>query len=190
MRLAHSRFVLLALALATTSCSDPKSPSETNFRKAIDAYYATHPRCTMGLMGNAKVGQAVTLPPGSYDPTYVDLQAAGAVKIEEVPAPKSPNYQNQGPWHVVTILNEGIWKSGWGFCYGNYSISKIVQWSPPAAMDGLTVSQVKYQWKFIPAKWASEAFLKAHYAQLQGEDSATLVLMNDGWQIPDGERLF
>ena len=181
---------ILAGVFTIASCSDPKAPKEENFRKAINAYFSSHQACTVGMMGDARVGETVTVAPASYDPTWVDLQAAGAIEIKEIPAPNTVYSLSKEPWHTVTILNNGMWQDKRGFCYGTYSVDKVTHWSEPSSFNGMTASRVSYQRKFTPAKWASEAFLKKHYTMTQNGDAvAAPILMNDGWQVPDGEQL-
>lgn len=186
MRLSQVSFAVLALTLFATGCSDPKAPSEANFRKVIVAQLASHPRCTIGLLGNSKVGSVITLPPHALSEEYEDLQVAGAVSIKEIPEPPHHQY-GPGTWHEMTILDSGIWQDGKGFCYGNRVLDKIVRWTEPTAVQGVTVSEVTYHWKLQHAKWVPDRFLKAHYDKAEDDDKIALILNSDGWQVvPSG----
>ncbi len=178
MRLLQVRLIVLATALSATGCSDPKAPTEANFRKVIEAQLASHPVCTLE---QARIGTVLTLPPDLLTQDYLDLQSAGAVSIKEIPAPP----RAAGTWHEMTVVKSDIWQEGKGLCYGERVLDKIVRWTEPTSLQGMTVSEVTIHWKLRPAKWVTERFLESHHEKMENDDRVTLVLNNDGWRIPE-----
>ena len=175
MRLSPVQFVMLAAPLFATGCSDPKAPTEANFRRVIGAQMANHPVCTLP---QATIGAVLTVPSDSPLQDYKDLQAAGAVSIKEIPAARGTS-----TWQEITVIKSDILREGKGLCYGERVLDKIVRWTEPTALQGMTVTEVTVHWKLRPGKWVTDRFLKSHNDKLENDDRVVLVLNNDGWRI-------
>ena len=191
MHLRIRHLLVFALILSTSGCSDPKAPSETNFRKLIEANLAAHPMCDREGFETGKVGETQEFRPGIL-PQYVkDLEAAGVISIKEIPTPPhgSPTLA-PAVWHRIAIENSTGWQDGKGFCYAARSLEKIVHWTEPASVQGVTIANVTYRWKLVPEKWAPTSLIKSHFSQMEGEDQVPMILNNDGWQLVERRGLF
>lgn len=183
--------LVLALILSASGCSDPKAPNEANFRKLIEAKLAARPMCDQEGFSAGKVGETRDFYPGNLPQPVKDLEAAGVISIKEIPTPPNASpFLAPGAWHRATIENATGWQDGQGFCYATQSLEKIVHWTEPASVQGITITNVTYRWKLVPEKWAPASLVKSHFTKMEGEGEVALVLNNDGWEIVKPQGLF
>lgn len=81
-------------------------------------------------------------------------------------------------------------------CYGTPTVDEVVQFTEPADMMGMKLSQVNYRYHLKGlAGWAKNAGMQEAFAQLKRdaadslEGKAVLVLTNDGWVHEKAARL-
>lgn len=98
------------------------------------------------------------------------------------------NAQRVAVYRLTERGREAIQKTpfGAGLCVATWRAEKINYYTEPTAVNGYTVSQVSYNAKIVPEKWA-KSLLKAdehHKALLKEtvEKNAMLVKTNDGWR--------
>lgn len=98
------------------------------------------------------------------------------------------NAQRVSVYRLTERGREAIQKTpfGAGLCVATWRAEKINYYTEPTAVNGYTVSQVSYDAKIVPEKWA-KSLLKAdehHKALLKEtvEKNAMLVKTNDGWR--------
>ena len=184
---------LLMVVLAVAGCSDPKAPSESNFKKALMSHFVAHPYCSSGsypMYPNLKAGEPITAESGKVDQRLLDLQANGDLDIKEIPA--TPGNERWGPRHIITVVDNGHWITGKGFCLGIFTVEKVTRWSEPAPapFGGVTISRVSYERQFKAEKWVPASLVKSWTEKAVGSKEAILVQMNDGWKVPDDENLY
>ncbi|WP_157742731.1 hypothetical protein [Neisseria weixii] len=72
------------------------------------------------------------------------------------------------------------------FCIGHQEVSKINWYTEPGPSNGMTVSRVSYEAKFVPEKWIGNLLKAGGNAKLPLDEvrvqTATLVKTSDGWK--------
>lgn len=74
---------------------------------------------------------------------------------------------------------------GYLMCIGRQEVSKINYFTEPTAANGVTVTQVSYDAKIIPERWAKRLLKNSPYYEglkQTEEKRITLVKTNDGWR--------
>jgi hypothetical protein len=173
----------LTLGLVLAGCNGYKKATPQNFTRALNAYYGNNDDC---LFPSAiHFPYAASTAAGDTDPRKKGLDAltdAGLLKSLEDRDIHVKRYQ-QTPYgsHVPPR-----------FCYGHRVVTSIDGFTPPAVVNGQTVSQVDYHYKMMDVPgWtdsdgirkAFPAFAKASAGSAQ--DRATLVLTMNGWRVPE-----
>lgn len=89
---------------------------------------------------------------------------------------------------ATTPTRSGLKSMSQRFCYGTPTVDEVVQFTEPAEMMGVKISQVSYRHHLenLPA-WTQNAKLRAAYPQLERDTAksldgkAAVVLTNEGW---------
>ena len=72
------------------------------------------------------------------------------------------------------------------FCIGHQEVNKINWYTEPSPSNGMTVSRVSYEAKFVPEKWIGNLLKAGGNAKLPLDEvrvqTATLVKPRDGWK--------
>lgn len=74
-------------------------------------------------------------------------------------------------------------------CFARRNVVEVTNWTEPADVMGVRVSQVRYRYKIVDiAPWAQTARMLAAFPRIakalgkvEGEDKASLILTNEGW---------
>jgi hypothetical protein len=110
-------------------------------------------------------------------PVLALAQSAGVVSVE---TQQATDFIGMGSVvDVITFKKPEVWDKKLGLCYGHRVVDKIVNWSAPVE----NVTEVKYHWKLEPANWLTTANMAAAQEIRGGDDSETLRLMNNGWEV-------
>ena len=199
---------LLAAILAVSACSDPKAASESNFKAAIQDYFASAQQACLGFPG----GFPKDVMEGSYnfdDQTrlFDELVAVGFLRSEPVQeqVPKNPfsfTFPGRKPEMKTisgkrySITEEGMAAGGTSpgarFCYGSYEVRAVTNFTAPTAALGQTISRVSYTFAASDiADWASNSeLLRGKFPRLVRDlkslkepinDQSVLVLTENGW---------
>jgi hypothetical protein len=203
--------LLCVLSLFTsTSCNDPKKPSETNFKRAINQYLQTHERACVFFNGAFPVDIPVSELHDKYGiaPQLAALERAGLLRSTDTTAvvhglldaftgPKKPEPVKQ---YEVNDEGKTYYQHAPGvfggqvqeFCYAQKSVYSIVKWSEPMTMGGFSATDVTYTYQVDNfADWAKrpeiqQAFPDVKLTINQAEttnQSAGLHLTNQGWEV-------
>jgi len=197
-------YIVLAAVLLLGSCLDPKKASDSNFKKAIQAKLDKESVCITAMAPEklADVGGK-----HSSTPMIDSLVALGMIAGHPITIiDKDFGFTSSRPGmeYVITEKgkqferadkNAGMSLGGGSYtslCSGKKEVVDIVRYSEPSAMMGQTISQVTYTYKITDlASWMRDpAFLKAYPVDLRAADAPVeakmgLILMSDGWRVPD-----
>lgn len=193
--------VLAVLILSSVAaCSSPTDADKDNFKAAINDYYEQKKECV-------DIGKLPVTTAESKNPTMLDeLEKIGFLQVEEtqmefrsaaslfgledskqVPALKyslTPKGESMGSIDTRDEVS---------FCYAQYEVVEIVDFTEPTESDGYTISRVNYDYKLGDiADWAKnseilqEKNLRLRQAINKSDEavsgSAVLVQMNDKWK--------
>ena len=200
------------LAMALIACSSPQDATESNFKSAIQEYYTQKQAC---FSLNAAFPHEVAKSDYSYKKNSEilnELVAIGFLNSTETEKEvrvflgqskkKEPavRYELTEKGKGVTKETEKAFLSlgGTNFCYGNYAVEEITNFTEPSDFMGEKVSKVKYTYKAKDiASWVKENdVLKNSFNRIAKdiasidnpiEGKAALILTNNGWTH---EKLF
>lgn len=92
---------------------------------------------------------------------------------------------------VYTLTEKGMKQIRGGkddprFCIGHQKVEKIKWYTEPSPSNGMTVSRVSYEARFVPENWVGDLLKAGGGSKLPLEEvrtqSATLVKTSDGWK--------
>lgn len=189
------------VSVLVAGCNDPKKPSETNFRKALDDKLAVFNKSCFARVSSDNglfwlgTGGAGGLTMGCSKNECAPLEGAGLVELAGVNYPglfsNRPAYRitEAGKKYLIPNLKNPTGDSY--FCFAHATVDKIVRWSEPTDMLGTTLSEVAYTFKFdgVPT-WAQASDIQKSIPavrsaiEAQGrEHKLTARLFNDGWRV-------
>ena len=202
--------IMLIAGTILSGCSDPKKANESNFSKAIDAYFTEEKACINAPTGGVK-------PAGQDDKTtdfslyvmekpmfsfgngaeYIDAlvtvgllkMKTGTVSVEGFGGKKDTAVKIYELTDAGTkAFSKPDPEARGKFCYGTPQVDEVTQFTEPAAMFGMTVSQVNFTYHIEnQADWANSPVLQKAYPNLKKNvgksltGKATLLLTNNGW---------
>jgi hypothetical protein len=204
------QLVPIAGLLALSACSSTKTPSDTNFSKAINEYLAEHGEaCTViGRQFPIDVPRSEQEEQHSIGPKLAALQEAGLVHatdtIAVVPGMLDPLRGSTPPQPVkryeLTADGKryfqqipGVLGQTSGFCYGQKSVDSIVKWTEPASVGASSQTEVTYTYRIVdPAAWAERQEVQQVFSDIRttvnGASKTTevagLQLTSKGWEVP------
>jgi hypothetical protein len=174
----------LFLALLPIACSSKTSPTESNFRDAINYALSKQPLC-VGTYGVHSF--PIT---GDQDRLLDRLAEKGLVSISH-PYPWQTRYDitpagRATMMHSSHIVNLLMGPGDYYFCYGTGKVDKILNYEGPKTLLGDTVVDVSYAWKLskpLPDWVRDPEVLKAAGNDAEGGTShMMLVLTHNGWR--------
>lgn len=199
------RLTAIFLAIVISGCSNPKDASNANFKQAIQTYLNTeYPKCY--FYGNYPT-KSVELDFGDGNAILHALARAGLLSEKEISRKEVSTFGfGTDKKTIITyeykLTDEGTkyYKPGavklvggraGGFCAGKATVASIEQFSAPADMGGLRVTNVTYTYTVtdLPS-WANDKDLWAVNADLKKgassrtvplKETDTLILTNKGW---------
>ena len=172
---------LIGIALLTAGCSSKTKPTDENFMKGLNDYYAGHNDC---LFPNA-LNFPYQVDPGPHakeDKQRMDaLTDSGLMKRTE-----DRNYHVNV--YQLTALGERV---AGRFCYGHRQVTSMDSFTPPEKVKGMLQTHVTYHYKMMDVPvWAkTDEMLKAFpdlAKALSGEATGETAMANAGvgWQVP------
>jgi hypothetical protein len=189
--------VLVVLLVLAPSCSDPRKPSEKNFRVAIQAYLdASYPKCI--LMGSFPV-DTPELDLSNMSPALEALKDAGVLTSREKSRRTAGGFFGEKKKTQVLstydLTSEGrksydpnAGKGRGGICIGKARVIDIARFTEPADFLGSRISSVTYTFAVenLPP-WAHNAAVAKAFHQVEQWNNSPLqasdvvVLTNKGW---------
>ena len=183
---------------SVVGCSSPTEANKDNFKAAINDFYEVKKECL-------DIGKLPITTPESKDYSLVnELEKLGFLQAEktqmeyesaqslfgledskQVPALK---YSLTPKGESIATIDTSDEVS---FCYAQYEVVEIVDFTEPTESDGYTISRVNYDYKISDiAEWAkTSTFLQDNNYSLKQamknevkKGSAVLVKMNDKWK--------
>ncbi len=204
MNKAKCFFAVILIAFFVTGCSSPKDANKKNFKKAINAHLEK--QCILISPRPVFYKQfPVTVKLRNMPKETEKFDALVKVGLLEVKTGTTQAYQSLFGSKKITVptktyslsekgkmdfksIDDGLMGTKAGFCIANYEINEIINFSEPSQDMGYTVSQVNYTVSPVNIKdWASNPEVLAAFPRIteklqkNKKQSATLVLMNDGW---------
>jgi hypothetical protein len=179
----YSKGGALALALVLAGCNGFKAATPKNFTRALNFYYGNHDDCLFPSAIRFPYEASTVSGDTDKNKTGLDaLTAAGLLKSLEDRDIHVKRY-------AVTPYGSHVPAR---FCYGHRVVTTIDGSTPPAVVNGQTVSQVDYHYKMmdVPA-WADSDQIRKAFPAFAKEtvgnpqDRATLVLTVNGWRVPE-----
>ena len=208
--LTKAILILSGAALLSACGNDSKAANNTNFEKALNAYYAQMKQCVkIGSKPNSDGIIQEFRTDGSVQdeqlPFYNGLASLGL--LEAVTYQKDTKnfsgqvtgkadwvgykFSNKGESFLrPSSLEKGAFRTGARqLCYGTPQVVEIVNFTEPAEAMGAKVSNVQYTYRLVDvAPWASDPALTNQFEWLTeriSSDSITkdddLVLTDNGW---------
>ncbi|HVW77691.1 MAG TPA: hypothetical protein VHB45_08765 [Alloacidobacterium sp.] len=175
--------ILTGAALLATGCSSKATkPTNENFMKGLNAYYANRSDC---LFPNA-LSFPYEVSPGPH--AKADKQRMDA--LTDAGLLKHSNDLNASiNFYALTPAGE---RAGGRFCYGHREVTSIDSFTPPEKVNGMLQTHVTYHYKMMEVPvWArTDQMLKAFPDManaLSGNATGENTLANAGvgWQVPD-----
>lgn len=180
--LTQTSIFLAGMALFAAGCSSKATkPTDENFMKGLNAYYANHNDC---LFPNA-LSFPYEVSPGPHakvDKQRMDaLTDAGLMK-------RTNDISVQINFYTLTAIGQ---RAAGRFCYGHRHITSIDSFTPPEKVNGMLQTHVTYHYKMMEVPvWArTDQMLKAFPDManaLSGNATGESTLANAGvgWQVP------
>jgi len=197
---------LFAGILFLTACSNPKTPNDDNFRKAINQYLQAHGQaCTWIGQGFPVDISETRLNSGfGIDSKMAVLERAGLVQstaaVVRVPEVFGPSIQRHVRRYQPTNAGKQYLQQTQaalgqtaGFCYGTKAVDSIVKWTQPAVIGPATQSEVTYTYTITNlAPWAQRPDIQDQFGDIRttiagiskANELAGLQLTNRGWEVP------
>ncbi len=202
-------FLFLSSSLFLVACSNPKEVSKSNFKDAIQEYLTQNKPC----ISYSKFPFQISESEFYYkDRLRIldELVSIGFLTSEKTEKEKMFSRKHEKePAMTYSLTNAGkavLTKDddGSSFCYGEYNVVEIRNFSEPVVFMGKKMSEVRYSYKMenIPDWFKNSKFMKeknwnGDWNKRISENIASiekpiktktiLVLTNDGWME---ERLF
>jgi hypothetical protein len=173
----------LTLGLLLAGCNGFKAATPQNFTRALNVYYGNHDDC---LFPSAiRFPYEASTAGGDADPRKPGLDALAGAGLLKSLEDKDIHVKR----YSLTPYGSHVPPR---FCYGHRVVTSIDGSTPPAVVNGQTVSQVEYHYKMmdVPAWTDSDEIRKAFPAFAKAtsgsaQDRATLLLTQNGWRVPE-----
>lgn len=181
----------MLLALLTASCSNPKSPTNANFRRAINGFLTQkNLACVPADTYPTNVQMTSWGTPNPAGLTYTALEAAGLVKSSNAGSFLGDRVKR---FEITDTGKKYLKSSPSGnpeFCYATVVVDRIVKWDEPATTD--TVVTYTYKLENL-APWATrpefaktfdgDQMASAIKGAQKDEGQLPLHLTNQGWEV-------
>lgn len=196
----------LALVLLLSGCSDPKAASDSNFKKAAQAYLdSVYPKCYV----TQTFPYTTTYHTGGTDSGNVlsALVKAGLLVEKELSRQKIPSWMalngndtvvkssfeltDEGRKHYKPDGGKTMGYDAGGFCTGKGVVDEILRYTEPSDAFGTRVSRVNYtyrvkdlpKWALTPELVAASPALKEDIESKEKPVKVThaFVLTSEGW---------
>lgn len=199
MHLVRKLILVIAIMFG---CSSPKDATETNFKKAINEYFTQEAKPCLDL-GMALPRQLTSQEGASAAPLLAELVQLGFVSVADSEKEmfdflstrkrKAPakTFALTDKGKAIATVEERI-TGNTQLCYGRYQVTDVTNFTAPADMMGLRVTNVDFQFEAADlADWATRSTVLQKHSQQLARDigsrtapltgHASLVLTNNGW---------
>lgn len=194
-------YVTLIICIGVIGCSNPKTPSNSNFTAAIDKHLLVHGKACVATFHQFPIDIARSGASWQrQDAERMDaFESAGLVKSSEVMAvPENSMMRDPVPVKRYELTESGkkSLEQGVGFlggpelCYGQESVDSIVKWNEPMTQGGFSMTVVTYTYRLKDvADWAQNDRVNQIYPEIKREfdsektqeKAIALQLTNKGW---------
>lgn len=204
---------LFFTSILLAACSDDK-PSDALFEKTINQFSEKEGVClplVLNVQGQKSIETFTQVPLGMTEIKLPEKDSKGN-NINQTALKQMDLLYNEGFYDktntevpsvngdddiqiLVYNLTEkgnkqirGNKKTDPRFCIGTQKVEKINWYTEPSPFNGMTISRVSYEARFIPEKWLADLFkaggsnklpLSMEEVRIQ---TATLVKTNEGWK--------
>ena len=200
-------FLIFLLFFVIISCSNPQDPTKSNFKKAIQDYYTSKQACF-----NVRADFPYQIAKSDYSykkdsEIFNELVSIGFLTMteteKECKAYFSTCPQKMEPAVTYSLTDSGKAASkepekgflslgGTDFCYGQYKVTEVTNFTEPANFMGQNVSEVDFNYKTENiSTWAeNSSILQSRFKKIARDiassskpidDKAVLILTNKGW---------
>ena len=200
------RLVLLTLIIGVSviGCSNPKTPSNSNFKAAINKHLTTAGKECVGGFNQFPVD--IVKSQAAWQRHDVErmsaFESAGVVKASDAMAVPE-NSMMKEPVSVTRYeltesgkkaLQQGVGILGGSFpelCYAQEDVDSIVKWNEPMTQGGFSITVVTYTYRLKDvADWAKNERVNQVYPEIKRafngeriqEKTITMQLTNRGWE--------
>ncbi len=197
------KLVGLILGLFLIGCTNPKEATESNFKDSIQAYFDEKQACFSVrasfpyehekkstkddlLEELVKIGMLV-----SEESVKVTTNIINKDLVTKEPAIKYLLTEKGNEVSEFVSKGNGWLRGETKFCYGQYKVEGVSNFSEPADFFGQKVSQVNFTYKVVDiADWANNDLFKSKSSELREDFNSTgeakngkaaLILTNNGW---------
>ncbi|WP_416192604.1 hypothetical protein [Neisseria sp. CCUG12390] len=204
-------FSLIAAAILAAGCSDNK-PSNSLFEKTINRHAEKQGVCVplvLNVQNPRSAENFAQTPIGTAEIKLAEKDAQGneinrtALKQlrilekedfyehteESIPAAFGSEEKTKVLVYRLTEKGEKqtrVRNKMPHFCIGHQKVNKINWYTEPSPSNGMTVSRVSYEAKFVPEKWIGNLLKAGGNEKLPFDEiraqTATLVKTSDGWK--------
>lgn len=173
---------MCALVLGVLAgCSTENKPTDQNFEKALNDYYANRPECLF--------------PDGRSFPYEAAPGVDQKQEVEQMNALTDAGLMSRLDDRLMHMdkytLNVVGQRYAPRFCYGHRQVTGIVSFTPPGPRNGFTETTVTYRYTMMDVPvWAETEQVKKAFpavaAALSGsaQAQATLATVGAGWHVP------
>lgn len=200
-------FCIVGIVLLS-GCDNPKRPSKTNFKHAINAYFEKNGRVCIPIVQKFPLDLAASNLDDRYGtaPELAALEKAGLVhSFNTTAAIKGMMDALRGPGKPRAVKRYELTDQGKkyfqrystlfgqaeGFCYGQERVGSIVKWDEPMTQGGYSVTSVTYTyrvdglatWAQLPNMQRVFPIIKMIIDQTNINQVARLHLTNNGWEV-------
>lgn len=206
MSVVKRLFVFLC-SLVLVACSNPQDPTKSNFKSAIQEYYSTQKVC-FEVQADFPYQLAKSAINYNEESAVYDelvsiglLEAKDTMKAKKTFFGKDPNKKEPATTYSLTEKSKDFVRksepnffhvSGTEFCYGEYEVMDITNFSEPESLLGVRVTNVNFTYKVNKIeKWVKDSqLLQSEFTSVANhvasnitsvKDKATLMLTNNGW---------
>jgi hypothetical protein len=179
----------VAMIAAPVVHAGSKQPSEATFRKALDEKLAHENRSCFARVsrdtGRFWVGRLPAFAMDCRNNQCTQLQAAGLIEMAKAGSEQFYKVTDAAKPFLTPTEGDHL------FCFAKARAEKVIRWSEPMQMPGVTISEVTYTLKFenVPT-WAQSPDMQKAFPEIgtalsrQGkEEKATARLFSDGWRF-------
>ncbi len=201
--------LIAVTTLALTACSNSKEASEANFKESISRASKASSICTPIVLDiktpdgkpaeNAAIGRLlIQIANKDNSGNRINQEATRQMEaLVDADMYKQESKENQTVGsNTIRVTSYSLTDKGAAqvqqtaggpiFCIGHEEIEKVNWYTDPTPANGMTVSKVSYQAKFVPEKWAKQILKDDadNWKNLNApqEKFATLVKTNTGWR--------
>jgi hypothetical protein len=179
LRRSSATLASLWLAALLAACTGYKTADPGNLTRALNGYFAMHDDCLYKSALRFPYETSLHKRTSTLDA----LTHAGLLERKEELGIQIKRYS------LTTYAQKQVDPR---FCYGHRQVTGIDSFTPPMQENGQKVTRVTYNYKMMDVPgWAKSKEMSAAFPSLakdtssNAQDTAELVLMVNGWRVPE-----